>query len=198
MYKVYGQVYSRAMRVLWMLEEIGEPYEFIDAAPRSDAVRALNPSGKVPVLVVDDDAVLTDSTAILTYLGDKHGKLTYPAGSIERARQDVLTHCILDEIDAVLWTAARHSFILPEDRRVPAVKDSLIWEFSRNIKRLEERFQGPLLMGEMMTIPDIILVHCLNWAFSAKFPIEAEGLLAYAKELRGRDAFKRAMALNDG
>ncbi len=195
MYKVYGKVFSRAMRVLWMLEEIGEPYEFIDAAPRSDAVLALNPSGKVPVFQVDG-ATLTDSTAIMTYLADKHGKLTWPAGTLERAQQDALIHCILDEIDAVLWTAARHSFVLPEERRVPEVKDSLIWEFTRNLQRLEERLEGPFLMGDKMTIADIILVHCLNWAFSAKFPIESEKLLAYAKEMRGRDAFKRALALN--
>jgi len=195
MYKVYGKVFSRAMRVLWMLEEIGAPYEFVDAAPRSEAVLALNPSGKVPVFQIDG-ATLTDSTAIMTYLADKHGKLTYPAGTLERAQQDALTHCILDEIDSVLWTAARHSFILPEERRVPEVKDSLIWEFTRNLQRLEERFTGPFLMGDRMTIADIILVHCLNWAFSAKFPIESEKLLAYAKEMRGRDAFKRALALN--
>ncbi len=196
MYKVYGKVFSRAMRVLWMLEEIGEPYEFIDAAPRSDVVLALNPSGKVPVFQIDG-ATLTDSTAIMTYLADKHGKLTYPAGTLERARQDALTHCVLDEIDAVLWTAARHSFILPEERRVPEVKDSLIWEFTQNLERLEDRFTGPFLMGDKMTIADIILVHCLNWAFSAKFPIESEKLLAYAKQMRGRDAFKRALALNE-
>ena len=40
----------------------------------------------------------------------------------QRAKQDALLHRVNDEIDAVLWTAARHSFILPEAERVPAVK----------------------------------------------------------------------------
>lgn len=196
MYKVYGSVTSRAFRVLWMLEEIGEPYEFIKAGPHSEAVLAVNPSGKVPVLM-DGDAALTDSSAILTYLADKHGKLTYPAGTIDRARQDALIHCVLDEVDAVLWTAARHGFILPEEHRVPAVKDSLKWEFSRNLNRLAARFEGPFLMGDKMTIADILFTHCLNWAFGAKFPIESEALLAYGKAMRERDAFKRVMALKD-
>ena len=108
---------------------------------------ALNPSGKVPVFK-DGDLVLTDSTAIMTYLADKHGGLTHAAGTPDRARQDALTHCILDEIDAVLWTAARHSFILPKEQRVADVKPSLMWEYAHNIERLMNRLEGPYLMGD--------------------------------------------------
>lgn len=195
MYKVYGITATRTFRVLWMLEELGEPYEFIVAPPRSDVIMALNPSGKIPAFQDGDDTI-TDSSAIMTYLGDKHGKLTFPAGSIERARQDALSFMILDELDAVLWTAARHSFALPEDKRVPDVKPSLQWEFEQNLGRLAARFEGPFLMGETMTIADIIATHCLNWAYSAKFPVENETLAAYAKSMRERDAFKRVRALD--
>lgn len=193
MYEVIGNVQSRAFRVLWMLEEIGAPYEHLNVKPHSEAARAANPSGKVPALRVDGHC-LTDSSAILTFLADRHGLLTHPAGSIERAEQDALLHLVLDEMDAVLWTAARHSFILPEDQRVPAVKPSLNWEFQRNAQRLSERLQGPFLMGDVMTVPDIVATHCLNWAFAAKFPVEDDKLLGYAKAMRGRDAFKRAAA----
>ncbi|MDR9485338.1 MAG: glutathione S-transferase family protein [Sediminimonas sp.] len=191
MYDVIGSTKSRAFRVMWMLEELEEPYTHTDVGPHSDAARMANPSGKIPALR-DGDAVLTDSTAILTYLADKHGKLTYPAGTVERAQQDALTHTALDELDAVLWTAARHSFVLPEEQRVPQVKDSLKWEFARNAARLAERIEGPFLMGDRMTIADIITAHCLNWAYGAKFPVEDERLLSYAKAMRGREAFKRA------
>ena len=194
MYKVYGNTASRAFRVLWMLEELEEPYDFVPSKPRSDEVVALNPSGKIPVLV-DGDAVITDSTAILTYLADKHGKLTFPAGTVDRAHQDALTHTLLDEVDALLWTAARHGFILPEEHRVPEVKPSLKWEFSRNLDRLGTRFKGPFLQGDTMTIADIIATHCLNWAVGAKFPVENETLSEYAKSMRARDAFKRVRAL---
>lgn len=197
MYKVYGSVKSRAFRVLWMLEEIGEPYEFIQAGPHSEAVLALNPSGKVPVLEVDGVA-LTDSAAILTYLADRHGKLTFPAGTLDRGRQDAMIHRILDEFDAVLWAAARHTFVLPEDRRVPQVKDSLAWEFTRNANRLSDLFEGPFVMGETMTIADILLTHCLNWASNAKITIESRTLLDYAKAMRGREAFTRVLALAEG
>ena len=191
MYEVIGSAQSRAFRVLWMLEELGQEYKHTPEKPRSELVSSLNPSGKVPVFK-DGDAVLTDSTAIITYLADKHGQLTHACGTIERARQDGLTHQILDEIDSVLWVAARHSFILPEEKRVPEVKDSLRWEFDQHVARIADRLEGPFLMGETMTVPDIILTHCLNWAYAAKFTYEQENLLAYAKAMRGRDAFKRA------
>lgn len=194
MYTVYGTVPTRAFRVLWALEEIGAPYELKPHGPQSPEVRALNTSGKVPVLVEGGEAI-TDSTAILTYLADKHGQLTAPAGTLPRARQDALTHMVLDELDAVLWTAARHSFILPEEHRVSAVKESLKWEFARNLARLEERLHGPYLTGEDFTIADIICGHCLNWAYAAKFPVESEAMLAYGKRLRARDAYRRVAAL---
>ena len=190
MYEIIGSPTSRAFRVMWMLEELGEPYTVRKEQPRSEAVMALNPSGKVPVFI-DGDAVITDSTAIMTYLADKHGALTFPAGTIERAKQDALTHCILDEIDAILWTAARHSFILPEEKRVPAIKDPLMWEYARNISRLMEHMDGPYLMGETFTLADIILAHCGSWARAAGFPTDNARFVEYIKACRARPAFQK-------
>ncbi len=193
MYTVIGPVKSRTLRVLWMLEELGVDYDHQPASPRSPEVRALNPLGKVPVLL-DDDHTFTDSTAIMTYLADKHGELTFPAGSQERAVQDGHTGFLLDEFDACLWTAARHSFVLPEERRVPAVKDSLKWEFERSQKQFAERLGSrKFLMGETMTIPDIIAAHCGGWAVSANFPISEPIFRDYFTRLRSRPAFLRAM-----
>ncbi|CRL12529.1 MAG: glutathione S-transferase family protein [Phaeobacter italicus] len=193
MYTVIGKQLTRCYRVLWALEELGQEYDLNPALPQSPDVLALNPSGKVPILVEDGEAI-TDSTAIITYLADKHGQLTAPAGTLARAKQDAVTHMLLDELDAVLWTAARHSFILPEDKRVPEVKDSLKWEFARSLNRLEARMQGPYLMGEDFTIADIICTHCLNWAYSAKFPLENKALLEYSKRMRSRPAFQKVAA----
>lgn len=195
MYKVYGLVPTRAYRVLWTLEELGQPYELIEAGPQSDAICAVNPSGKVPAMQ-DGDTTITDSVAIMMYLADKHEQLTYPIGSPERAQLDSMLMLILDEFDAILWTAARHSFALPEEHRVPAIKASLHWEFARNLDRLEKRITGPFLVGNKMTLADILFTHCLNWAQSAKFPIENQAILDYAKTMRGRDAYKRVLANN--
>ncbi|WP_322895069.1 MULTISPECIES: glutathione S-transferase family protein [unclassified Yoonia] len=190
MYQVIGPKKSRAMRVLWALEELGAPYDHQPDQPRSDAVIALNPSGKVPVLVVDG-AVLTDSTAIVTYLADRHGALIPAPGTIARAQHDALVHTVLDEMDAILWMAAKHSFILPEDQRLPAIKDSLRWEWARSLDRLATRIAGDCLMGDDVTIADIICAHCLNWGSSIKFDVAPETLRAYQQRMSARPAFQR-------
>ncbi|MDO5643158.1 MAG: glutathione S-transferase family protein [Paracoccus sp. (in: a-proteobacteria)] len=192
MYQVIGSRQTRAFRVLWMLEELGEEYAHVPAAPQSQGVVAFNPSGKVPVLV-DRGMPISDSTAIIQYLADRHGALTHPAGTRARARQDSLTQFLLDEFDAVLWTAARHTFVLPEELRISGIKDTLRWEFQRSQEILKQRVgNGPFLMGEMMTVPDIILTHCLGWAQAARFPIKECWLGGYWDVMRARPAHQRA------
>lgn len=194
MYTVIGTVKSRAARVLWMLEELGLSYVHVPAAPQSPGVVEFNPAGKVPVLI-EDGTPITDSTAIIQFLADKHGALTHPAGTLDRARQDSLTQFLLDEFDAALWMAARHSFVLPEELRHAAIKDSLKWEFERSQKVLVHRMgEGPFVMGDVMTVPDIILGHCLGWALSARFPVVEHRLTEYFDRTRERPAYQRAMA----
>ncbi|WP_375688222.1 glutathione S-transferase family protein [Pseudooceanicola sp. LIPI14-2-Ac024] len=190
MYEVIGHGHTRAFRVLWMLEELGLEYTHRPDAPHSPLVREHSSLGKVPVMLVDGVA-LTDSTAIITYLADKHGKFTYAPGTLERARQDGFTNLALDELEGLLWTAARHSFILPKEERVAEIKPALKVEIARNAERLAGRIEGPYLMGEEMTIADIVATHCLNWAHSIKFLPENEVLAAYGKRMRARPAFRK-------
>lgn len=193
MYKVIGPTRSRAFRVMWMLEELNQPYEHLPHAPRSDEAKAFNPLGKVPALV-DGDHVLTDSVAIMTYLADKHGALTAPPGTPARAAQDAMTFWLIDEMDAILWSAAKHSFVLPEDQRLPAVKKVLQFEFSKAAEQLAARLTHPFLMGDEISLPDVLAVHCLNWSVGAKFPRLPEPLHDYAKRLRERPAFQAAFS----
>jgi glutathione S-transferase len=193
MYTIVGSNKTRSARVLWLLEELGQPYTHLPAGPQSDLAFAHNPAGKVPVLIEGDSAI-TDSTAILTYLADKHGTFTAPAGSLARARQDSLTQFLLDELDACLWTGARHSFVLPEAMRLPAIKDSLKWEYARSLQRLADRMAGPFLMGDEMTVPDIIATHCLGWGVAARFGAPEGALAEYLARMRARPAFQRVFA----
>lgn len=193
MYRIYGTKDTRAFRIIWAMEEIGLDYELVPVRPGSAEARALNPSGKVPFIEAEGE-IIPDSAAILTYLADKHGALTHPAGSLARARQDGLSHLILDEFDAALWTAARHSFVLPEERRLPAIKVPLRWEFARNAKRLAARIGDGWLMGKKFTIADILLTHCLDWAAAAKFECDAPELAQYHARATARPAYKAARA----
>lgn len=189
MYTVIGGLASRAFRVMWMLEELGLDYKHVKAPPRSPEVLAQSPLGKIPVLL-DGEDVITDSVAIITYLADKHGALTAPAGTLARAQQDAMTNRVLDEFDACLWSAARNSFVLPEEHRVPEIKETLKWEFARSEAALvRDMGDGPFLMGDAITVPDILLTHCLGWAITAKFGVSEPVLSAYLDRMKARPAY---------
>lgn len=195
MLTVIGSRRTRTARVLWALGEMGLDFDYVEQSPRSAEVRALNPPGKVPVLK-DGGLVLTDSTAIITYLADKHGLLTAPAGSAARAHQDALTFFLLDEFDACLWVAARHSFILPEELRVPGIKPALRWEFARAQAELVRRMgDGPFVTGAEFTIADIVAGHCGHWARNAKFEIVEPAYEAYLDRVLARPSARAAMGL---
>ena len=142
MYTVVGSRTNRTFRVLWALEELGIEYDHKPYSVRSPEALEHSPTGKLPALIAEGE-VITDSAAIITFLADRHGGLTFPAGSVQRAKQDALLHRVNDEIDAVLWTAARHSFIC-RGERVPAVKESLKLEFARSLDRLMEQIEAPI------------------------------------------------------
>ena len=84
---------SRSQRVLWLLEELGVPYEVQryerDAktmlAP--PALLAIHPLGKSPV-IVDGALTIAESGAIIEYLVAKYGegRLIPPAGTEQRLR----------------------------------------------------------------------------------------------------------------
>ena len=76
MLQLYGNPRSRAMRCMWMLEEIGEPYQLIEKSTRADDLQTadylrLNPNARIPTLV-DGDVVLWESMAINIYLAQKY------------------------------------------------------------------------------------------------------------------------------
>ena len=192
MYKVIGTSKNRTMRVYWTLEEMGLDYEMVLISPRSDEVKAINPSGKVPCLIVDGEAII-DSVAIIQYLADKHGKMTFPAGTIKRAQQDSFTQFCVDEIEGALWTAAKNSFIHPEDIRVPEIKATAKYEFAKAMKTLEARLGGnEFVMGDTFTIPDLLLGHCANWAKTAKFEVPEGPVSEYFARITSRPAYQRA------
>lgn len=196
MYTLIGTPKARPFRVLWMMEELGVEYDILPLFPTDkEAMAKYNPTGKVPALK-DGDDIIIDSVAIMQYLADKHGGMTFAAGTIERAKQDSFTQFICDEIDGALWTAARNSFVNPEDKRAPEIKPVLMWEFERSLAALETRLgDNEYLMGDTCTVPDLLFTHCAGWARNAGFPFESKPLRAYVKRMLAREGYKRADAI---
>src|SRR6202035_6002295 len=87
--RLYHVPGSRSTRVLWMLEEIGAPYELTVMARedrKSAAHISRHPLGRVPVVEFDDGRLLFESAAICIQLADLHPEadLIPPVGSPER------------------------------------------------------------------------------------------------------------------
>jgi glutathione S-transferase len=90
---------SRSQRVLWLLEELGLPYEIkrYERDPKTllapPALRAVHPLGKSPV-ITDGDLTLAESGAIIEYLGDRYGsgRLIASPGTPERLRINYWLH----------------------------------------------------------------------------------------------------------
>ena len=191
-YKIIGHPNSRAIRILWLLEELEVDWTLTVAGPRSDLAFKYNPGGKIPILLDGDDAII-DSVAAITYLADKHHRCTPPAGTIARAQQDSLTQFSCDEIDGSLWTAAKHRFALPEEYRVAGVKETAQFEWSRACDTLAQRLgENDFLTGDTLTIPDIVVGHCAGWAKAAKFAWPDGPLGRYFDRMQSRPALARA------
>ncbi len=189
--KIYGHKYSRAFRVLWMLEELGLDYVHYPVKPHAKELLEISPKGKIPVAVIDSE-VITDSTAILTYLGEINSSFTFQAGTLARTKQDSLTFMLLDELETCVWNAAKHSFVLPSEKRVKSLKPTLKWEFSRSLEEMVSYLDlEHFLMGEVMTIPDFILTHCLDWAKVAKFEEFPDAVRRYYTRMCTRQMYQK-------
>jgi glutathione S-transferase len=192
MYKVIGAPRTRAFRVIWMLEELGLSYSVDPQPPRSQALAQINPSGKVPVLQDGEDYVI-DSVAICQYLADKHGRLTFPAGTIARAHQDSWTQFAVDDIESCLWTCAKHTFVLPAELRTEAVKPACRHDFDRAMGVMSKRLGGKTwVMGETFTVPDLLLGNLGAWAQSMHWAIPDGDVADYMARVNARPAAVKA------
>ena len=199
MLQLYNYPKTRGLRVTWMLEELEADYEFKlvpfgkNGFASEDFVK-INPAGKVPALR-DGDLVLTESAAIVTYLGDKYPEknLVPRPGTAARARHDQWCYFVLSELEQPLWTKGKHTFILPEDMRVPAVIDTAQWEFQKAVDILSRGLGGnDYLLGDTFSAADILVGQTLLWARAAKQPVEADNIDRYAELILGREALQRA------
>lgn len=193
MYKVVGLPPTRTMRILWMLEELGQDYEIDPSRPHSDPVKTGNPGGKVPTLH-DGDAIIPDTVAICTYLADKHGACTHPAGTAARAWQDAITQFCVEEFEGPLWTVSKNTFVHPEEQRAGDVVRVCRWEFEKTMRTLASHLaDSEFIAGGIFTIPDLLMGHCAGWAARIKFEIPAGRVADYLARMRARPALARAM-----
>ena len=179
---------SSATRALWALEELGVAFEKVRLDLAKDDQKkpeflAINPNGKVPAMI-DGDARLFESLAILLHVGDRYGEpkgLWPTAGTAERA-------------EAFTWSVWGTVTLLAAALHPDAPDAKKHWEACLEI--LDARLEAePYLIGSSFTLADVAVVS--NVAFgvmAAALAIEPyKNVVAWLERCRGRPAFARAM-----
>jgi len=204
MLKIYHSKQSRSMRVVWLCEEMGLPYEVESLAMFTPEMKtreylAIHPLGKVPA-IDDDGFVLWETGAIFEYLVDRYGAEHGAEALIppRETRTGALAAQWIgygeNPLTIIMGEIAAHSGPIPEDMRIPALVDRGR-EIAPALVGVVERALGdrPFILGEAFSAADIMLGFGLNIARHLQLVSDrTPRALAYCDRLVARPAFQRA------
>ena len=198
MIKIYGNFVSRTTRPLWLLEEMGTPYELIqvDLAKgehKTPAYTALNPDQKIPTLV-DGDLVLSESMAITYYLAEKYQSNLMPQTPEGRGKLLQWTFWSVASAEKPLLTCLFNRRLYPEDRRDPQLADHAEAEAKPLLSMLNQALEGrEYLLEERFTLADLNTASVFSWARAGKMDLSPFPHVAgWLKACMARPGFVRA------
>jgi GSH-dependent disulfide-bond oxidoreductase len=189
-------------KVALLLEELELPYEPIPVDTRkgdqfAPDFLALNPNGKVPVLV-DNETVVFDSNAILLYLAEKMGRFLPPAGG-DRGPLLSWLMFVATGVGPFSGQAVHFRHFAPE--QVPYAQARYSFEARRHYDILNAHLaQSRYLVGDTYTIADM---SAWGWARMIPFVLgenawaELPHLKRHHDDIASRPAAARAVALKD-
>ena len=190
--------FSRSLRVRWLLEELGLPYELATRSfpelKRPEHL-ALHPLGKVPVLV-DGDVVLFESGAIVSYLLERYGggRLEPKPGTAERARYWQWFHYAEASVTPPLGLIVRHTVLLPEGERIPAVLAGARSEAQRVLAPVERALAGQSWLLPDFSAADVMMGYSVKLASLLRLlDEETPNLVAHLARCEERPAYQRAL-----
>jgi glutathione S-transferase len=187
-FKLYHQPGSRSGRVVWLLEEIGEPYD-VEIIQREDKekpeYRALHPLGRSPV-VATDEGPLFESAALVLHFADlqENTDLMPPVGTYERGLVYQWVLCGMVELESAVVQA------YADDEAVKARgRDRL----EKALPAHEQALDGKeFLVGDHFTVADLVVGGVLGFAARGGLIDDFPKSAAYAAQLNERPARKRA------
>jgi glutathione S-transferase len=191
--RVFYMSKTRATRVLWMLEEIGEPYEKVEIARedrRSPEHLARHPLGRVPAIQLDDGTCLFESGAICLQLADLYpnAELIPPVGSDERG---LVYQWVLFSVTELEGPLFRWRQELREGHAEPPSRE----RFAQAATAIEEAVgYGPWLLGERLSVADIMCLSILGGAHSYGLLTDWPGLRAYVQRGESRPGYIASQA----
>ncbi len=202
---LWGAGTPRTMRAHWVLHELGLDYERRPIGSRTGETQTpeftkINPSQKVPVLQ-DDEFTLTESAAIVTYLGETYGAsrgLVPPAATKERALYYQWCFFLMMELDAnTLRIIRQHADLKEIYGEAPNALHAAKEGFQKQVGVADQRLasSGPFILGNVFTGADILLTTCLVSAVHREIPLTAV-LRDYMRRTTSREAYQLASTAN--
>jgi glutathione S-transferase len=193
---LYYMPRTRSSRVVWLLEELGVPYELTEisgAQRRSLEHLARHPLGRVPALELGDGTTMFESAAICLQLADLHpeGALSAALGSSERGLVYQWVMFGMTELEAPLFRWLRE---LGEGTTDSPARD----RFAQAATALESQLgdRDWLLEGHF-TVADVICASVLGGAHTRGLLGERPALRAYVERCEARPAYISAAAIWD-
>jgi glutathione S-transferase len=165
--QVFGLVHSRALRALWILEEMRVPYELVltgipDGTSHPDYLK-INPNGRIPA-VRDGEVTLFESLAINFYLAEKYKAGMWPATVEDRALAYQWSFWATNELEGYLLPAVMHKIVLPVEQRDPAVIARALETVRKPLQVLDAALaKRQYLAGDSFTVGDINVAMILNY-----------------------------------
>jgi glutathione S-transferase len=196
--RVYHVPNTRSTRVVWLLEEIGAPYDItvLEADERrGDEHRVRHPLGRVPV-VEDDEGFVFESLAILLHVADLHpdAGLIPPVGTHERALVYQWSTFAMTELEPKLIEVlvARRA---EDEERSAAAADT----FCEAAAVVERALEGhDYLVGDRFTVADLVCGAVLLFARRYELTEGLPGIGAYLERVESRPARQRATTVGTG
>jgi glutathione S-transferase len=196
--KVYFAPQSRAVRTVWLLEEIGLNYELErftlgQKEMRGPEYAKVNPNGRVPTLI-DGDVTISESTAIAQYLGAKYApELTAGPKDKNFAMYLQWLHYAEGMIMPPINNYVVETILLSPERRNDEIAARSMKLLNRTLGAAESHMQGRDFISGNFNICDTITGHAviISRRLGADFT-NSPNLSAYADRLEGRAAFQAA------
>lgn len=192
MLKLYGTPPTRALRVVWLLNELGlehelHPVDLMQDEHHQQDFLSLNPAAKVPVLV-DGNLVLTESAAIQLYLAEKYPQAGFIPETLEdRAQMYRWMFFLVTEVEQPLWRIARHTFVYPDEKRIPQDVELARQECLEMIAVLERHMsEREFMVGDRLSVADFNAAYTLDWANTEEMLESAPRLRDYLKAMYAR------------
>lgn len=168
MLTLYGNLASRAHRVMWMLKELELPFvhvptAFHDGSTRTPAFLALNPNGRVPVL--DDDGLrIFESLAINLYLAKKQAGPLAPVDLREDALATQWSFWVVTEIEKPLLLASANRKLFAADRNEEEARMAIA-KLDRPLRVLDAHLADrPWLLGNRFCVADLNVATVMDLA----------------------------------